>query len=61
MSLASGTKETYFFYKVPLYENDSMKNGRLQVQIFPSVDTAQLALVNHLNILTTPVTFSIKE
>jgi len=54
MSLASGAKGTYFFYKVPLYENDIIKNGRLQAQVFPSIDTAQLALVNYLNILQTP-------
>jgi hypothetical protein len=54
MSLASGVKGNYFFYKVPLYENDTIKNGRLQVQVFSSIDTAQLALVNYLNTLTTP-------
>ena len=55
MSLASGrTKGTYFDYKVPLYENDTIKNGRLQAQIFSCVDTAQLALINYLNTLTTP-------
>jgi hypothetical protein len=55
MSLASGASGTYFFYKVPLYENDIIKNGRLQAQVFSSIDTAQLALVNYLNLLTTPL------
>ena len=54
MSLASGVKGNYFFYKVPLYENDIIKNGRLQAQVFSSIDTTQLALVNYLNTLTTP-------
>ena len=54
MSLASGVKGNYFFYKVPLYENDTIKNGRLQAQVFSIIDTAQLALVNYLNTLTTP-------
>ena len=55
MSLATGSKGNYFFYKVPLDENDTIKNGRLQAQVFSSIEEAQLALVDYLNILTTPV------
>lgn len=54
MSLASVVKGTYFFYKVPLYINDIIKNGRLQAQVFSNIDMAQMALVNYLNTLTTP-------
>lgn len=55
LTLARGFTSNFFFYKLPLDENDTIKSGRLQAQIFSSIDTAQLALVNYLNILTTPV------
>ena len=54
MSLASGSRGSYFFYRLPLDEKDTVKNGRLQGQVFSSIDSAQWALVNYLDILTTP-------
>jgi hypothetical protein len=54
LTLAQGSKETSFFYKISLDENDQIKKGRLQAEIFSSIEEAQSALVEYLDCLTTP-------
>lgn len=53
-SLAKGSNEYSFFYKVSLGDNDTIRNGKFQAAVFLNSEAAQLALVNYLNELTTP-------
>ncbi|MGD8779169.1 MAG: hypothetical protein PVH88_09450 [Ignavibacteria bacterium] len=54
LSLAEGSRGNSLFYKIPLDENDQLKKGRLQAEVFATVEKAQLALVEYLDCLTTP-------
>ena len=56
LTLAKGSNGTQFFYKIPLNKYDSIKEGRLQVQVFTKTNEAQLALVEYLDCLTTIIT-----
>lgn len=53
MLLAEGSKENSLFYKISLGDNDTLKKGRLQAEVFSSVEEAQLALVEYLECLAT--------
>lgn len=54
MTLTKGSRESSFFYKISLDENDRLKKGRLQVKVFSNIKDAQLALVEYLDCLSTP-------
>jgi len=43
--LTKGSDDTLRHYKIALFENDLVKKGRIDVIIYPTVDTAQLALI----------------
>lgn len=55
LDLTKGSKEDYFFYRISLDENDSLKEGRLQCEVFSTTIEAQKALVECLNIMTKPI------
>ena len=52
--LAEGSSRNSFFYKIPLDENDQIKKGRFQAEVFNTIEKAQLALVEYLDCLATP-------
>ena len=52
MSLRSGSSETYLRFEIALNENDTTKQGYLHLRIFPTIEEAQLALVEYLDIIT---------
>jgi hypothetical protein len=54
LSLAEGSSGTSLFYKIPFDENDQLKKGRLQAEVFSTIEEAQLDLVEYLDCLTTP-------
>lgn len=53
LTLAAGAKGTSFFFKIPLDENDVLKKGRIQVDVYASIEEAQLALMAYLETMTT--------
>lgn len=55
LDLTKGSKGDYFFYRISLDENDSLKEGRLQCEVFSTTIEAQKALVECLNIMTKPI------
>ena len=54
LELTIGSTGASFFYKVPLAVNDDLKKGKLQVEVYDSVEKSQLGLVEYLDLLTTP-------
>lgn len=54
LELTTGSTGASFFYKVPISESDNLKKGRIQVEVYDSVEKSQLSLVEYLDLLTTP-------
>ena len=54
LELTVGSTVASFFYKVPLADNDDLKKGRLQIEVYDSVEKSQQGLVEYLDLLTTP-------
>lgn len=54
MSARKGNNNHYVSFKLPLYESDTLKKGILKIKIFSSSAEAQLALVEHLNSISSP-------
>lgn len=54
LTLAKGSNGSSFFYKVKLYDTDDIKNGRLKIDVYSSINDAQLSLIEYLDCLQTP-------
>jgi hypothetical protein len=54
LELSAGSKKFSFFYMIQLKNEDNIKNGRLEIDVYPSVEKAQLGLVEYMNSLQTP-------
>jgi len=52
MSVRESSTEIFLRFKIGLNEKDTLKKGYLHLKIFPSVEKAQLALVEYLNVIT---------
>ncbi len=54
MFLRESSTEKFVRFKVIFYENDSIKEGYLHTQIFPTIEDAQFALKEYLETITNP-------
>lgn len=48
IQLAPGFNDSTMFLKIPLSEDDTLKKGRLEISVYPTIEEAHRALAEHL-------------
>lgn len=57
LQLAPGFNDSTVFLKIPLSEDDALKKGRLQIDVYRTIEEAQLAIVEFFYTMTRPWKF----